>query len=110
MENLHDQAHALARSIRASDEYKQYMAAKEAAAQNPDLAGMINDFQAKQFDLQRRQLTGETLPQDMMAHIQSLYQILAADPVAAQYVQAEMRFTLMVNDIFTILGNVLKGE
>ncbi|MDR1247331.1 MAG: YlbF family regulator [Clostridiales Family XIII bacterium] len=105
---IHDQAHALARSIKESDEYRQYTVARESAAQNPELAAMINDFRAKQFDLQRKQLAGETLAEDVMAQAQSLYQILMRDPVAAEYVQAEMRFTLMVNDIYSILGEVIK--
>ncbi|MDR3294874.1 MAG: YlbF family regulator [Clostridiales Family XIII bacterium] len=109
MDNIHDQAHALARAIKDSDEYRQYAAAKEIAAQNPQLAGMINDFQSQQFELQRKQLAGENLTQEIMGQVQSLYQILMADPVAAQYVQAEMRFTLMVNDVYTILGEVLKS-
>jgi cell fate (sporulation/competence/biofilm development) regulator YlbF (YheA/YmcA/DUF963 family) len=107
---IHDQAHALARAVRESDEYKQYLSAKDMAAQNPELAGMINDFRAKQFELQRKQLAGEVLAEDVMAQAQSLYQILMRDPVAAEYVQAEMRFTLMINDIYTILGEVIKSD
>jgi cell fate (sporulation/competence/biofilm development) regulator YlbF (YheA/YmcA/DUF963 family) len=41
---IHDQAHALARSIKESDEYRQYAAARDSAAQNPELAAMINDI------------------------------------------------------------------
>jgi cell fate (sporulation/competence/biofilm development) regulator YlbF (YheA/YmcA/DUF963 family) len=107
---IHDQAHALARSIKESDEYKLYTTARESAAQNPELAAMINDFRAKQFDLQRKQLAGEALAEDVMTQAQSLYQILMRDPVAAEYVQAEMRFTLMINDIYSILGEVIKTD
>jgi cell fate (sporulation/competence/biofilm development) regulator YlbF (YheA/YmcA/DUF963 family) len=107
---VHDQAHALARSVKDSDEYKQYMAAQDKAAQNPELAAMINDFRAKQFDLQRKQLAGEVLSEDVMAQAQALYQILLRDPTAAEYVQAEMRFTLMINDIYAILGEVITNN
>jgi cell fate (sporulation/competence/biofilm development) regulator YlbF (YheA/YmcA/DUF963 family) len=107
---IHDQAHALARSIKDSDEYKQYMAAKEAASQNPELSDVINDFREKQFDLQRKQLMGEVLAEDVMAQAQALYQILMRDPVSAAYVQAEMRFMLMVNDIYSILGEVIANN
>ncbi|MDR2771508.1 MAG: YlbF family regulator [Clostridiales Family XIII bacterium] len=104
---VHDQAHLLARSIKDSDEYKQYMFAKDKAAQNPELAAMINDFRTKQFDLQRKQMAGEVLAEDVMTQAQALYQILLRDPVAAEYVQAELRFTLMVNDVYSILGEVI---
>lgn len=108
--NVHDEAHNLARAIRESAEYKEYAELKEAASRNEDLAAMLNDFQAKQFEIQAKQMVGEELGADMMGQIQSLYQILMKDPLAAQYVQAEMRFSLLVNDVYTILGEVIKFD
>ncbi|HVI41493.1 MAG TPA: YlbF family regulator [Anaerovoracaceae bacterium] len=106
--NVHDEAHNLARAIKESAEYKQYAELKEAASQNEELSAMLNDFQAKQFEIQAKQMMGEELGPDMMEQIQSLYQILMRDPLASQYVQAEMRFSLLVNDVYTILGEVIK--
>jgi hypothetical protein len=40
--------------------------------------------------------------------MQNLSQILMRDPLAAEYLQAEMRFTLMVNDVYEILGGAIK--
>lgn len=108
--NVHDEAHNLARAIKESAEYKQYAELKEAASQNEELSAMLNDFQAKQFEIQAKQMIGEELGSDMMEQIQSLYQILMRDPLAAQYVQAEMRFSLLVNDVYTILGEVIKFD
>ncbi len=56
--NVHDEAHNLARAIRESHEYKEYVRMKEAASQNEELAAMLNDFQAKQFELQAKQMLG----------------------------------------------------
>ncbi len=108
--NVHDEAHNLARAIKESAEYKQYAELKEAASQNDELSAMLNDFQAKQFEIQAKQMMGEELGSDLMEQIQSLYQILMRDPLAAQYVQAEMRFSLLVNDVYTILGEVIKFD
>lgn len=108
--NVHDEAHNLARAIKESAEYKQYAELKDAASQNEELSAMLNDFQAKQFEIQAKQMMGEELGSDMMEQIQSLYQILMRDPLAAQYVQAEMRFSLLVNDVYTILGEVIKFD
>ena len=41
------------------------------------------------------------------ASIQELYQIIMTDPTASQYMQAEMRFSLMMNDVYKILGEVM---
>ena len=38
---------------------------------------------------------------------EELYQIIMTDPTASQYMQAEMRFSLMMNDVYKILGEVM---
>ena len=43
----------------------------------------------------------------MTQQIQNLYQIIMKDPLAAQYMQAQMRFSLMMNDVYKILGDVM---
>ena len=40
-----------------------------------------------------------------MNQVQELYQIMGRDPLAAQYMQAEMRFSLMMNDVYKILAD-----
>lgn len=106
--NVYDEAHNLARALKESPEYMQYVDLKDKASQNQELAAMLNDFQAKQFEIQAKQMMGEELGPEMMEQIQSLYQILMKDPLAAQYVQAEMRFSMLVNDVYNILGEVVK--
>ncbi len=105
--NVYDQAHNLARAIKESEEFKQYDYLKKVIDQNENLSKMVKDFQAKQFELQAKQMMGEEMPADMMQSIQELYQIIMTDPTAAQYMQAEMRFSLMMNDVYKILGEVM---
>ena len=40
----------------------------------------------------------------MMQQVQNLYQVVATDPLAAQYLQCEMRFQVMMQDVYKILG------
>ncbi|MGI6731278.1 MAG: YlbF family regulator [Anaerovoracaceae bacterium] len=108
--NVHDHAHNLARALKESPEYKNYMEMKAKASENSELASMLNDFQAKQFEIQKSQMFGEELGPEMMEQVQSLYQILMKDPVAAQYLQAEISFSLLVNDIYSILGEAIKTD
>ncbi len=105
--NVYDQAHGLAKAIKESEEFKQYDALKKVLDQNEELSKMVKDFQTKQFELQAKQMMGEQMPEDMMQQIQSLYQIIMTDPTASQYMQAEMRFSLMMNDVYKILGEVM---
>ena len=105
--NVYDQAHNLARAIKESEEFKQYDYLKKVIDQKEDLSKMVKDFQAKQFEMQAKQMMGEEVGPEMMQGIQELYQIIMTDPTASQYMQAEMRFSLMMNDVYKILGEVM---
>ena len=109
MANPYDKAHELAAAKRESDEYRLYMEAKEKAQQNPELVSALNDYQEKQFELQKKQVVGEEIGPDVMAQMQNLYQILARDPVAAEYLNAQIRFAILANDVYQVLGDVLKS-
>ena len=109
MANPYDKARELASAISESDEYKAYMAAKEKAQLNPELVSALNDYQEKQFELQKKQIIGEEIGQDVMTQMQNLYQILARDPVAAEYLNAQIRFAILTNDVYQLLGDVLKA-
>ena len=105
--NVYDQAHGLAKAIRESEEFKQYDYLKKVIDQNEELSKMVKDFQSRQFELQTKQMMGEQMPADVMQQVQDMYQIIMKDPTAAQYMQAEMRFSLMMNDVYKILGEVM---
>ena len=46
------------------EEYKDYAALKEKIDANPELSGMMKDFESKQLDLQTRQMVGEEVTED----------------------------------------------
>jgi len=105
--NVYNEAHNLARAIRESEEFKQYDEMKKKVEENPSLKEMLVDFQAKQFELQTKMMTGETPTADFTAHIQDLYGIMMRDPLSAQYLQCEVRFTMMMNDVYKILTEAM---
>lgn len=102
--NVYDQAHGLAQAIKASEEYKQYEAAKQKLKENPELEKMLKDVQAKQFEMQAKQMMGEQLSPEDMANVQQLYGIMLKDPLSSQYLETEMRFSIMMKDVYEILG------
>ncbi len=105
--NVYDQAHGLAQAIKESDEFKDYQAQKAVLDQNEELAKIVSDFQQKQLEMQAKALTGEEMDGDFQTKVQELYGIIMQDPLAAQYMQAEMRFSIMMNDVYKILGEVM---
>lgn len=106
--NPYDKAHELAKALKESQEYKNYMEKKEEISKNEELSAMINDFQDKNMKMQTQQMLTGNADQTMMDQVQSLYQIVMADPLAAQYMQAEIVFTKLVSDVYGILGEVIR--
>lgn len=105
--NVYDAAHSLEAAIKESEEFKQYEAVRQQVAQNKQLNDMLDDFHIKQMQIQSKQMMGEQLGPEDMQKLQELYQIIAQDPLAAQFLQCEMRFSVMMQDVFQILGDVM---
>ncbi|MCR5182371.1 MAG: YlbF family regulator [Clostridia bacterium] len=101
--NVYDQAHQLALAIKESDEFKRYDAGKKQISSNENLKEMLNDFQKRSMELQLRQLQGEQPDPEDMASVQRLLGVITMDPLASQYLEAEMRFSLMMKDVYDIL-------
>ena len=105
--NVYNEAHNLAQAIKECEEFKTYDALKKKIDESPELAKAVSDFQMMQMQTQISQISGEEISQDVMSKLQELYGILLRDPVAAEYMQAEMRFSLMMNDVYKILGDAI---
>lgn len=105
--NVYEEAHDLARAIKESNEFKEFDALRQEVEQDEQLSQMLKDFQAKQIQLQTKQMAGEGMDSELMGQIQSMYAMLAAKPQAAQYLQAQMRFSIMMKDVSEILADAM---
>ncbi len=105
--NVYEEAHALLRAIKESEEFRQFDASRKKISENEQLDKMISDFHARQMETQAKQLMGEEVGQEELQQVQDLYRVVATDPLAAEYLQSEMRFQLMMQDVYKILGEVL---
>ncbi|MBR5640995.1 MAG: YlbF family regulator [Firmicutes bacterium] len=111
MNNVYDLAHELARSLKETDQYKNYASVKARVDAEPALAKMVNDFQEKNMEVQTQMmLNGGKAPEEMMQQVQQLYAVVAQDPLAAQYFAAEMSYTQVVSEIYGILGEAVRFE
>ncbi len=104
--NVYDQAHQLATAIKESEEFKHYEKSKNAVESNPQLNDAIKDFMKKQFEVQTQQMMGAELDQETIGQLQQLSTILMQDPLAAEYLQNQMRFSIMMSDVYKIIGEV----
>lgn len=102
--NVYEQAHSLAAAIKESEEFKQYDQHRKIIEENPQLNESIKDFMAKQMEMQAAQMMGQEIPQETFQQFQQLSAILMQDPAAAQYLQCQMRFSVMMADVYKIIG------
>ena len=102
--NVYEQAHSLAAAIRESEEYKQYEQHKKIIESNPQLNDSIKDLMAKQVEMQAAQMMGNEIPPETFQQLQQLSAILMQDPTAAQYLQCQMRFSVMMAYVYKIIG------
>ncbi|ESE30823.1 MAG: YlbF family regulator [[Eubacterium] brachy] len=105
--NVYEEAHNLSRAIKESEEYKHYKAAADKLKEKPELDKMIKDFMEKQIKIQTKQMLGEAVEESQLSEIQRLSAIVMQDPLAAEYMQCQMRFSIMAQDVYTILGETL---
>ncbi|MEE3362507.1 MAG: YlbF family regulator [Anaerovoracaceae bacterium] len=108
--NVYDEAHNLQTAIKESEEFRRFDAARQKLEQNPELKSMMDDFMKKQMDVQAKQVLGEEVGQEATAAMQELMGILNQDPVAAEYLQCSMRLSIMMKDVYEIIGEVMGGS
>lgn len=104
--NPYDQAHELAKTLRESEEYRDYMRLKEVAYEDETNRALLNEYRKLQFQLQAKAAAGESLPQDDTQRLQQIGTLLQFNPDASAYLLAEFRFQRMLTDIFKILADV----
>jgi cell fate (sporulation/competence/biofilm development) regulator YlbF (YheA/YmcA/DUF963 family) len=105
--NVYEEAHNLARAIKDSNEFKEFDTLRKEVEKDEQLSSMLKDFQTKQLQIQTKQMSGEGVDQELMGQLQSMYAMLAAKPQAAQYLQAQMRFSIMMKDVSEILADAM---
>ncbi|MDD5823653.1 MAG: YlbF family regulator [Firmicutes bacterium] len=105
--NVYDEAHNLAKAIKESNEYRDFDMLRSEVEKDAQLSEMMSQMQQLQIAVQTAQMTGQTPDPSTMSQFQSLYTMLAANPTAAQYLQAQLRLSVMVKDVLEILGDAI---
>lgn len=105
--NVYDEAHSLAKAIKESHEFKEFDRMRQVVDNDKEVSDMLKEFQELQMQLQAAQLTGQEPDKNIAARFQSLSTMIATKPLAAQYIQAQGAFTIMMNDVFGIIGEAM---
>lgn len=104
--NPYDQAHALARSMKESEEYREMVRLREAAYESDTNRALLDEYKRLQFRMQAKMAAGETMPEDDYQRLQQIGTLLQFNQDVSAYLLAEFRFQRMLSDIFKILADV----
>ena len=104
--NPYDQAHALARALKESEEYREYARLKEVAYDDGTNKALLDEYKRLQFRMQAKLASGETMPEEDFQRLQQIGALLQFNNDVSQYLLAEFRFQRMLSDIFKILADV----
>ena len=104
--NAYDQAHALARAMKDSEEYREYQRLREIAHQDETNRALLEEYKRLQYRLQAKAATGESVPEEDMTRLTQIGTLLQFNPDVSAYMLAELRFQRMLADIFKILADV----
>jgi cell fate (sporulation/competence/biofilm development) regulator YlbF (YheA/YmcA/DUF963 family) len=103
---VYDKAHELARSLKESEEYREYIRLKEIAFEDSTNKALLEEYKRLQFRLQAKMASGEALPDDDMQRMNQIGTLLQLNQDAGAYLLAEFRFQKLLADIFGILADV----
>ena len=104
--NPYDQAHALAKSLKESEEYTEYMRLKKVAYDDSTNKALLDEYKRLQFRMQAKLASGENMPEEDLQRLQQIGALLQFNPDVSAYLMAEFRFQRMLSDIFKILADV----
>ena len=106
--NIYDTANKLAAELKQTDEYKAYKNSKQQIESNAEVKSKIDEFDKLRVETQKPMLKGEANANELSVKLQNLYTELYQNEIAKNYLEAEMRFSVMVTDINKIISEAIK--
>lgn len=106
--NIYDTANKLAAELKQTDEYKAYKNSKQQIESNAEIKSKIDEFDKLRVEAQKAMLKGEANANELSVKLQNLYTELYQNEIAKNYLEAEMRFSVMVTDINKIISEAIK--
>lgn len=106
--SVYDLANELARELKNSPEYREYLKVKKEIEAEPTTKKMMVDFMKMQFELQSRQMMGQKLEDAEVEKFRNLAEIVQLNKDIRDYIEKEQRIAIMVNDLQRIITGDLE--
>ena len=109
--NIYDEAYALAKALKESDEQKCLVETEKALKTNPDAKKMTAEYLVLQQKVSYLQMMHEKdKAEKEYKKLQDMAVLVSNNELAAAYVQAFIRWNQMTSDINKIVVDAMTGE
>ncbi len=102
--NTYDAAHALAKALRESTEFKELKEAQVNLKADRSALNMLTDFRKLQFELQKQQLSGIEVAEEQKEKIEKLFEVISLNNLVKNFMQSEYRVAVMLQDVQKAIG------
>lgn len=101
-------ARQFADTIMTSDTYKEYLYQRERIKKQPELYEKVNEFRQRNFDLQNEADSDDIF--DRMEAFEREYEKFREDPFVDSFLQAELAFCRMMQEVYVLLAEEIDFE
>ncbi|MBC3886976.1 YlbF family regulator [Acetobacterium paludosum] len=105
--NVYDEANNLAKALKESTEYKNFLAAKEKLEKEPEKFEMTKDYIRKQMEVQSMQMMGQEISEEQISSYNALANTIMGMPEIAEFFQTQMYFSVIFQDITDIIAKAV---
>ena len=106
--NVYDCANELAKAMRESHEFKKMQEARLVLDKDADAKKMVNEFLQLSQEVEIAKYQKQDVPAEKTEKLQKLYGVLALNSGAMEYLNAFMRFNMMMQDISKAIEGPVK--
>lgn len=105
--NVYDSANDLARELKMSPDVIEYRKASEKINADPNSKKMVEDFRKKQLEIYSMQAQGIKPSKEQIDGINNLFKVISMNADVKNFLEAEMKFSTLWEDIMKILGDAV---
>ena len=107
---VYDRARLLAQDLKESEEFRAYKALKDEAYKDDTTRTLLKQYKKLQFQYQTKQLSGAAPDAATTEQLKKYAELLSFNDKAAQYLAAEYRLQVIVNDIYKLIGDACEMD
>jgi cell fate (sporulation/competence/biofilm development) regulator YlbF (YheA/YmcA/DUF963 family) len=106
--NIYDCTHALVEAIKSSSEYENFKAVQKKLQEDSSAKKMLTDLRQAQWNLQKQKISGIEVASEQEERLSRLLEVVNLNFVVKEYLEAEYKFSIILNDIQKIIGEAMQ--